>query len=704
MKAPPFLLFATLLFWGWQSELIFVGLGLGVVLESARVIKTRWDVADQDFRRIWTFCVLLALALALYVFTTNQEGGGFGGAAPGATTAHNTTVSTVQHSATTFFRWLPITLFLFIAAQFFSERELVPLSALSSTSLVIRWRRLHGGDGMVERYVDASYPYFIVCLFSAGIHPNNGSHTYFWGQCALITWALWTLRSRRFGLVAWAGALVAVMALGFLGQLGINQTARLIQNFNAQWMSRLFRQRTDAAQSLTSMGRIGEMKLSPRIVIRLEPEKIGHAPTYLREASYRNYDAPKQAWRAGRSRNEFTSVFSEHDTTYTLVSDKTNAAAVNIACYLDGWSQEYSAPEGLLPLPSGSGRLENLQLVALQLNKTGAALATGSGLVIFDARYGPGATADSPPALTGNAITNDLFVPTNELPALERVAAEINFSGTNETQRLQSVEKFFFDKFSYSVWQGPDKLATANATPLTRFLLTSRSGHCEYFASATVLLLRRLGLPARYAVGFYVHETAGSGYVVRERDAHAWCLVWNGKTWDDFDTTPPSWVAVEGKRASWLDWFSDGRSWLGFQFAKFRWGQAHLRQYILWALVPALAVLLYHIIFRKRKKRAEPKRTGPAAAERIWPGLDSEFYRLEKKLAARGLFREPGEPCAAWLERVLAEPSLAALREPLRELLRLHYRHRFDPEGLNAADRQALAEQAQACLQTLAQK
>ena len=30
-----------------------------------------------------------------------------------------------------------------------------------------------------------------------------------------------------------------------------------------------------------------------------------------------------------------------------------------------------------------------------------------------------------------------------------------------------------------------------------------------------------------------------------------------------------------------------------------------LRQYILWALVPAMAVLLYHIIFRRGRKRPE---------------------------------------------------------------------------------------------------
>jgi hypothetical protein len=129
-------------------------------------------------------------------------------------------------------------------------------------------------------------------------------------------------------------------------------------------------------------------------------------------------------------------------------------------------------------------------------------------------------------------------------------------------------------------------------------------------------------MPARYAVGYYVHETAGHGYVVRERDAHAWCLVWNGKTWEDFDTTPASWVGKEGKRARAMQWFSDFWSWVGFQFAKFRWGQSNLRQYILWALVPVLALLLYQIIFRHRRRRRthlpKPENPPPRFSGRGW--------------------------------------------------------------------------------------
>jgi len=696
-KAPPFLLLAALLFWGWQSGFFPAGAIMGIVLESARFVPARWDLTEVDFRRIWNFCALLAFALIVYVFTTNQAGGGLGGLLhPSAATA----MTYFGTSATSFLRWLPIAFVLLVAAQMFSERESVPLSALS---WFVR-RQRQGGVGP-EPYMDVSFPYFIVCLFSAGIHTNAGTHSYFWGQAVLIGWALWRLRSRRFGLLVWVVALAAAIGLGFYGQRGIGQLQRLLEGYNAQWMASFLRPRTDPSQSMTAIGRIGRLKLSARIVIRLEPKAGSRPPVYLREASYRHYQsqADQPTWFSGGARSDFANLSHEqgNDSAWTLLPGKTNTSTAAIFSYLEGRSKETGDPEGLLPLPSGSGRLEKLPVFSLKTNNAGAVLAAGLGLVMFDAHYGPGATFDSPPDATTNRL--DLTVPTNEAPALDQIISELKISGATEREKILAVRHFFDSKFSYSIWLGPDKAARAKETALSRFLLQSRSGHCEYFATATVLLLRELGIPARYAVGYAVNEPSGHGYVVRERDAHAWCLVWNApkQIWEDFDTTPASWVAEENKRASSMQWFSDFWSWVRFQVAKIRWGQGNLRQYILWALIPVLALLLFQIIFRRGRRRRSPSNTGKSSAAIFWPGLDSEFYQLERKLAARGVPRQSSEPLSDWLGRALAEPALAELRNPLRELLRRHYGHRFDPRGLSGQEREALAREAKTCLDRL---
>ena len=702
MKTPPLLLLAALLFWGWQSHLLLYGALAGMVLEAARIFKSRWDLVDGDFLRIWSLCVLVLVALAAYIFTTNSEGGGLSGMFQGLAGLRNATASS-SVATTSVLRWLPLIFFPFFAAQVYNVRPTVPLAAMS---LILRLRRRRGDQTLAGRYADLSHAYFIVCIFSAGIHSNQATLTYFCGQAVLILWALWALRSGRFGGKAWAGGLVVILVLGVAGLAGIGRLELAVQTFDAQMFSRILRSRTDPFQSTTAIGQIGDLKLSPRIVIRLEPAKVGVVPAYLREASYWTYHPGNQIWKATASSNSFVELSraSAKDDTWILVPGKTNQFAVSIATYLNGHARGEngdSVPEGLLPLPSGCGRLENLPAFNLKMNKSGVVMADGPGLVIFDARYGPGATFDSPPDTSTNQF--DLSVPTEEVPALNQVIAEISLTNRSDVNKRLAVETFFAQKFTYTTWQGPQKRRTPAASPLTRFLLTSRSGHCEYFATATVLLLRQLGIPARYAVGYSVHEVSGTGYVVRERDAHAWCLVWNRETrnWEDFDTTPAAWVAIEGRQASVFDALSDLRSWLVFQFEKVLWRESHLQQYILWTFVPVILVLLYYIIFQRRSRNRTPKTTGADAAV-LWPGHDSAFYRLEKLLAARGLPRQPQEALSDWLERVLMEPALAGLRVPLQQLLPLHYRYRFDPRGLNDDQKQSLVQNVDAILRTLA--
>ncbi len=669
-----------------------VGVILGVILESSRVLKFRWELDDTDFNRIWSFCVVLNVVLAGYVFTNNDAGGLTG-------MVHGRTLNTLTDSslltATRFLRWLPLTTFALLLAQVFNERRTVPLTAIS---LVLRWRRRRGDVSFSGQYFDIAYPFFFVCLFSAGIHPNNGSTTYFWGQFILVAWALWSARTQRFGGFVWLLVLALVLLISVGEMAGINRAQGFIQNYSAQWMAQFFNHHTDPLQSLTSMGRIGKLKLSAKIVIRLEPRTPGEVPLYLREASYRSYAAQKMTWFAGGAQKDFDYLSAETNlTSWALLRGKKTTAQINIACYLNGWSRDAAAPEGLLPLPSGCGRLENVPPYTLiKTNQYGAVLAAGRGLLIFDALYGHGATMDSPPD-TENTNGFDLSVPTNEIPALQTVIAEMKLSElATDYEKRQAIELFFAKKFTYSTWQGSDKIATASASPLSRFLLTSRRGHCEYFASATVLLLRQLHIPARYAVGYAVHEVSGSGFLVRERDAHAWCLVWNQaqQVWQDFDTTPAAWVDLERERTAGEEWWANARAWLTFQFEKLRWRQTEWQQYIFWSLIPVMLVLLYFIFFKRRGKFRSTKNSNKNGAISDWPGLDSEFYQLEKKLAAQGLPRRPDELLSVWLERALREPKFTALRLPLHRLLQLHYAYRFDPAGLSLAQRQELKRAA----------
>ena len=111
-------------------------------------------------------------------------------------------------------------------------------------------------------------------------------------------------------------------------------------------------------------------------------------------------------------------------------------------------------------------------------------------------------------------------------------------------------------------------------------------------------------------------------------------------------------------------------------------------------MLPLAAWLAWRTL-RGRRVETAPGGGAPALAS-AWAGKDSEFYLVEKRLAQLGHARQVNEALGEWLARVAAQtgPDAASLQQ----LARLHYRHRFDPAGLPAAEREDLRAQAFAWL------
>lgn len=695
---------ATLLFWGWQTDFLYAAVPMAIILESSRFIKARWEFSDDEFARIWTFSFVLLLAAVVFAFNNNGGPSGFSELLenPNVTSERDAGNASTM-TADALFRWLPMIFFLFMAAQTFSPSDGIALEVISPyLRNRLRKARKRGLPLPPSRRFDVSYPYFALCLFSASGHaPQND--IFYYGFCVLVAWALWPQRSHRFALPVWFALVALAAVIGFWGQRGFTDLVRLAGQYDPQLVSFLWPPRADAKENKTDIGDFERMKLSGKIIIRLEAKYGGAAPTYLREASYRepNEIHRQLIWQTGNTNNDdFPQVYEtpRDSGIWPLNADPANRSTVTISCYLNGVNVNDKYPDGLLPLPSDCNRLENTRAYFIYQNGIGAILAEGPRLMIFDARYGSGSIMDFMPE-TGSLNTNqDLRIPlTNEIPALRQVIAGLNIADKSEDEKILTVKNFFENNFTYSLTQDPPKELDTNTTPLARFLLETRSGHCEYFATTTVLLLRELGIPARYAVGFYVHEKSGAGYVVRMRDAHAWCIYWDEKkrVWQTLDTTPGTWVAADAERSSPLEFLSDLQSWVQYQIYKFfEYGHSNLREYLFWVLIPSLAFLLYRIFRSSRRHRENEE----PLDDLTLPGLDSEFYRLEKKLAQNGLPRQPGETLSLWLQRATNDSSLAKIKEPLEHVLFLHYRYRFDPRGLDSTERQALRREVEACL------
>ena len=73
-----------------------------------------------------------------------------------------------------------------------------------------------------------------------------------------------------------------------------------------------------------------------------------------------------------------------------------------------------------------------------------------------------------------------------------------------------------------------------------QFWFDSKEGFCEHIASAFVVLVRAMGIPARVVTGYQGGEPNNlDGYwIVRQSDAHAWTEVWlEGRGWVRVDPT-----------------------------------------------------------------------------------------------------------------------------------------------------------------------
>jgi hypothetical protein len=90
--------------------------------------------------------------------------------------------------------------------------------------------------------------------------------------------------------------------------------------------------------------------------------------------------------------------------------------------------------------------------------------------------------------------------------------------------------------------------------PIANFLLRSKAGHCEYFASAAAMMLAARGVPSRLVTGSYGGEVGAlsESIVVRGSNLHAWVEAdLDGTGFQMIEPTPPSGLPPATSRVSW---------------------------------------------------------------------------------------------------------------------------------------------------------
>ena len=154
---------------------------------------------------------------------------------------------------------------------------------------------------------------------------------------------------------------------------------------------------------------------------------------------------------------------------------------------------------------------------------SGAALTPGADLADYD------------------AYVRDHYVqvPEDMLPALLEIVAQAGLHSGSSAQEVAAYVRTSgtYDLDTPQVPDGEDFVLY--------FLRESHQGYCVHFASATVMLLRTVDIPARYVTGYAVSGPADTWNSVTDEDAHAWVEYYvTGVGWLPLDPTPTADLTV----------------------------------------------------------------------------------------------------------------------------------------------------------------
>ena len=215
------------------------------------------------------------------------------------------------------------------------------------------------------------------------------------------------------------------------------------------------------------------------------------------------------------------------------------------------------------------------------------------------------------------------------------------------------------------------------------YLFNSKRGACDLAATASAVMCRSIGIPARVAVGYVADEVLpqGGGFLVRQEHSHMWLEAYfAGYGWVPFDPAPP----LASIRSNPLD-----MAWYRLHEVLAKIGGGGLDAVLLLLVVAAtLALVAYVVATSWRPRRA----LGPALATRPGAATLAVYQRALELLARRGWRREPWMTAeeylrattAAWPDQTEASAALTAITALFQQA---YYAENETPESVQAAER-----------------
>jgi hypothetical protein len=224
----------------------------------------------------------------------------------------------------------------------------------------------------------------------------------------------------------------------------------------------------------------------------------------------------------------------------------------------------------------------------------------------------------------------------DELPQRVRdLARQLTAGAPDRASAVQRVENHLRSGYRYQL-DAP--LPRRGQDAVDSFLFDARVGFCEQFATAEVILLRSVGIPARLATGFSGGVTRGGLRILQSDSSHAWAEVW---------LPAQGWVSSDPTASAALETGVGQQLWAAATRPSMRAVALVLIGLVVLAALVALGVAVRLGWWRRGRRPARRPVSGP---------LLVAFERLEVALRRAGQERPPWETLSSLAER-LPDPA-----------------------------------------------
>lgn len=649
----------------------FIGLCCAVLVELRHWISVRWDFDEDDCVRAWQFTTIFIAIAAVLILLDGER----------------------FKALPSLLSWLPPLLLPMQFVQSYGMRDSVQLGVFS---FLARKRRLRNQRlGLIEETVEVNFGnvFFVVAMVASTVGEKAGQWGFVVGLAALTGWRLaGVCRAWTMSLVP---AVIVCGVLAVVGQHVLEEADDLIGRSYGGGSGRF-----STKVNYTELGNARKIDLPTEVLWRLKPTPGAPTPKLIQLGTYNNFSLV--AWQ-NQLPQELPPAEEFKDLDSTLVGPDSYHLFVPVEAAssiprLPGFTFRGAATdESPLPLPGDSAGLRDFDLLGAERNPFGTVRVSPRHPVIdgtvFWKSGGSVETREKGP--------DDLKIPRLEsLDVIHRSVADLRLNEEPALEgKLKRISSWFRKEFRYTtdLKISSRQLEKDNPrkplTPVGKFLSDVRAGHCEYFASAAVLMLRDAGIPARYAVGYAVAEMdpRRGEFIIRRSHAHAWCRVWDEtkKQWIDFDPTPTNWLSGVASKVDWSQRLSDRIKWLREDF--FIWrnepGNRLGVSIVMIAIGLGLGVFVARRLWRSRRNIGK----SIAAGGYTGPVVRTPLNELEKLAVRRLGERPPGQPFGAWfalLGASIKEPGL------LDDAIALHQKLRFDPQPVSHEETERLGKLA----------